>query len=508
MTREQIDKADKLAREIEGDTTASSTHVLEERGIAIDDAGMTEEEKYSGVLRAGQGAYLPPHARKQQRQASETSTQSGSSGFHPEELPAADAVRTNTAAPSGKSYAAAVRPSEPKDAAPGGRREIWRNTVALNVSTSPEARKKQMVEFQQFKSEMGKKMGGSSPTHRDGDTRESDADARDPSPPAAPAEAQPPSTEDKPTSIQEMLKRKRLDVASIPEFTPSTFTAAPAPAAPTPQHVPYQQQVYVPYNQFPSGQFPIMMRQHPSGHNVPIYASPEAAAAMSPMMTPMMNSQYGAMLMMPGNPYQPQFMQPAGAPMMMTYGGGSPGAAARPIMAAAYLDHTTAPMTTATVTTFSMSPQGSTVSTRTHTQHATVPVAQVVPATIVRSEAPLAVTALPPVTPTTVTPIVQAPPPSKAGKPSWSAVASSSTAPATTAPAVRPHTSQLAATLASVPSVAAVVPAPVVLTPVVRPTAPAPPKDVPRGTPATPAQIQQPTGATGRGGGSGRGGRR
>lgn len=46
---ERLQRAEKLAREIEGNTSTSDRHVLEERGVAVDDSGMDEEDKYSGV---------------------------------------------------------------------------------------------------------------------------------------------------------------------------------------------------------------------------------------------------------------------------------------------------------------------------------------------------------------------------------------------------------------------------------------------------------------------------
>ncbi|KAK6458663.1 uncharacterized protein RJT20DRAFT_131825 [Scheffersomyces xylosifermentans] len=49
---ERLARADRLAKEIEGSVT-SDRHVLEERGIQVDDSGMDEEDKYSGVDRRG-----------------------------------------------------------------------------------------------------------------------------------------------------------------------------------------------------------------------------------------------------------------------------------------------------------------------------------------------------------------------------------------------------------------------------------------------------------------------
>lgn len=46
---ERLQRAERLAREIEGLST-SDKHILEERGVVVDDSGMDEEDKYSGVL--------------------------------------------------------------------------------------------------------------------------------------------------------------------------------------------------------------------------------------------------------------------------------------------------------------------------------------------------------------------------------------------------------------------------------------------------------------------------
>lgn len=48
----RLRKADKIAKEIEGQTSGNR-HILEERGIQIDDSGVDEEDKYSGVDRRG-----------------------------------------------------------------------------------------------------------------------------------------------------------------------------------------------------------------------------------------------------------------------------------------------------------------------------------------------------------------------------------------------------------------------------------------------------------------------
>ncbi|CAK9437773.1 uncharacterized protein LODBEIA_P21510 [Lodderomyces beijingensis] len=50
--KQRVLMADKLAREIEGSAT-TDRHILEERGFLVDDSGMDEEDKYSGVDRRG-----------------------------------------------------------------------------------------------------------------------------------------------------------------------------------------------------------------------------------------------------------------------------------------------------------------------------------------------------------------------------------------------------------------------------------------------------------------------
>lgn len=56
----QIEAA-KLAKEIE-QSASTNPHVLEERGLNVDDSGVTEEDKYSGVQR-NPNAWLPPARR-------------------------------------------------------------------------------------------------------------------------------------------------------------------------------------------------------------------------------------------------------------------------------------------------------------------------------------------------------------------------------------------------------------------------------------------------------------
>lgn len=82
---EKLRKAEQIAREIENQAT-SDVHILEERGLLVDDSGFDEEDKYSGVDRRGdelmaalksskksgeddgnagksQGKYVPPRQR-------------------------------------------------------------------------------------------------------------------------------------------------------------------------------------------------------------------------------------------------------------------------------------------------------------------------------------------------------------------------------------------------------------------------------------------------------------
>lgn len=47
--KERVRRAERLAREIEGQST-TDRHVLEERGVLVDDSGLDEEDKYSGVI--------------------------------------------------------------------------------------------------------------------------------------------------------------------------------------------------------------------------------------------------------------------------------------------------------------------------------------------------------------------------------------------------------------------------------------------------------------------------
>lgn len=48
--KERVRRAERLAKEIEGQST-EDRHVLEERGIVVDDSGLDEEDKYSGVIK-------------------------------------------------------------------------------------------------------------------------------------------------------------------------------------------------------------------------------------------------------------------------------------------------------------------------------------------------------------------------------------------------------------------------------------------------------------------------
>ncbi|KAF8626975.1 hypothetical protein AX15_004568 [Amanita polypyramis BW_CC] len=66
--RERERKAQRIANEILGSTSTNS-HVLEERGIIVEENESNEEEKYGAVVR-GSNAYIPPPARKQAAMAS------------------------------------------------------------------------------------------------------------------------------------------------------------------------------------------------------------------------------------------------------------------------------------------------------------------------------------------------------------------------------------------------------------------------------------------------------
>ncbi|SCV67049.1 BQ2448_5695 [Microbotryum intermedium] len=64
--RQREQRAAQLEREIlkgGGGALANNTHMAEERGAALDDSNMNEEDRYSGVIR-GPEAYIPPGARK------------------------------------------------------------------------------------------------------------------------------------------------------------------------------------------------------------------------------------------------------------------------------------------------------------------------------------------------------------------------------------------------------------------------------------------------------------
>lgn len=50
--QKRVEYADRIAKEIEGQVT-TDRHVLEERGVQVDDSGVDEEDKYSGVDRRG-----------------------------------------------------------------------------------------------------------------------------------------------------------------------------------------------------------------------------------------------------------------------------------------------------------------------------------------------------------------------------------------------------------------------------------------------------------------------
>ncbi|KAI6013459.1 hypothetical protein BKA83DRAFT_4361812 [Pisolithus microcarpus] len=73
--KEREKKAQRIASEIMGSTT-NNPHLAEERGLAIDDSGINEEDKYGAVVR-GANAYVPPGARRQPQQTAGASTTTG-----------------------------------------------------------------------------------------------------------------------------------------------------------------------------------------------------------------------------------------------------------------------------------------------------------------------------------------------------------------------------------------------------------------------------------------------
>lgn len=77
-----LKEADRIAKEIESQGTSGNIHIAEDRGIMVDDSGLDEEDKYSGVDRRGDellavlkskskptetkpGKYVPPTLRSQ-----------------------------------------------------------------------------------------------------------------------------------------------------------------------------------------------------------------------------------------------------------------------------------------------------------------------------------------------------------------------------------------------------------------------------------------------------------
>ncbi|KAK4521231.1 PHO85 cyclin-1 [Mucor velutinosus] len=70
-------RAIKMANEIQK-TATTNVHMLEERGLAIDDSGMDEEDLYGAVVREGvsnPNKYVPPALRKLQQQQQQQQTQ-------------------------------------------------------------------------------------------------------------------------------------------------------------------------------------------------------------------------------------------------------------------------------------------------------------------------------------------------------------------------------------------------------------------------------------------------
>lgn len=113
--KERERKAQKIANEILGSTT-SNPHILEERNI-VDDSGQSEENKYGAVVR-GQGAYVPPGARKGNVGAptppsnKNANTEASKAEAAKTEAPKAEVPKVSVNGPDG----ATVTP--PKDASP------------------------------------------------------------------------------------------------------------------------------------------------------------------------------------------------------------------------------------------------------------------------------------------------------------------------------------------------------------------------------------------------------
>ncbi|QDZ21290.1 LsmAD domain-containing protein [Chloropicon primus] len=110
-------RAERIAREIEGQSS-SNTHVAEERGHYIDDSGMDEEDKYSGVLR-GAPAAAPQQGerkdtgKKDEGKASADATAAAkpkSSGLNPNAKPFSFNPNAKAFKPAGASTAAARAP--------------------------------------------------------------------------------------------------------------------------------------------------------------------------------------------------------------------------------------------------------------------------------------------------------------------------------------------------------------------------------------------------------------
>ncbi|KAI6115622.1 hypothetical protein EDD16DRAFT_1593513 [Pisolithus croceorrhizus] len=70
--KEREKKAQRIANEIMG-TTTNNPHMAEERGLAVDDSGINEEDKYGAVVRSA-NAYVPPGARRQPQPTAGAST--------------------------------------------------------------------------------------------------------------------------------------------------------------------------------------------------------------------------------------------------------------------------------------------------------------------------------------------------------------------------------------------------------------------------------------------------
>ncbi|KZP00605.1 hypothetical protein CALVIDRAFT_595384 [Calocera viscosa TUFC12733] len=115
--REKEKRAQKLADEIQH-SLASNVHIAEERGAKVDDSGVNEEDKYSGVAR-NPNVYVPPAARRAAAAAAANgSPLSVGKALSPQPAPAALASKPSspTVPTAGTGLATLASPSVPVSA--------------------------------------------------------------------------------------------------------------------------------------------------------------------------------------------------------------------------------------------------------------------------------------------------------------------------------------------------------------------------------------------------------